>query len=117
MKGLIKLAVVGLFFLSASALFGHPPDSLQLNLDSTGTMLSVKVFHPVKNPANHFIVTIEVNVNGAQAVMQTYNGQFDKYVQEAVYKLINLKSLDQIEVTGVCSISGKKKAVLIVPEK
>ena len=116
MKTIARLAIFVLFSLSASALYGHPADSLHVKMDSAGTILSVVVFHPVKNPANHFIVTIEVKVNGVQAVLQTYNGQIDKVVQEGVYKLINLKPLDKIEVTSVCSITGKKKAVYDVPE-
>ena len=117
MKAISKITAMTLFFLSAAALYGHPPDSLQLGLDSAGTVFSVKVFHPVKNPANHFIINIAVKVNGTEAVLQTYRGQFDKMVQEAVYMLINLKPLDKIEVTGVCSITGKKTAVFTAPEK
>lgn len=113
----LKYAAIGLLFLSASALFGHPPDSLQLGLDSTGTLFSVKVFHPVKNPSHHFIITIDVKVNNALSVEQTFGGQLDQEIQEGIYKLINLKAGDKIEVTAVCSITGNKKAVYSVPQK
>jgi desulfoferrodoxin (superoxide reductase-like protein) len=116
MKHLTKLTMVGLFFLSASVLFGTPPDSLQLNLDSSGTMLSVKVFHPTRNTANHFIKTIDVTLNGNQIIQQNYDCQFNQEVQEAVYKLINLKAGDKIEVTGTCNIYGKKTGLYTVPK-
>jgi hypothetical protein len=116
MKRHYLLIAIGLGLIASPFLAAHPADSLQMKMDSTGTILSVIVFHPVKNPANHFIVTIEVKVNGIQNVLQTYRGQYDKAVQEAVYKLISLKPLDKVEVTAVCSIAGKAKAVYNVPE-
>lgn len=117
MRSFTILGMVGFFFFFATALFGSPPDSLQINLDTTGTVLSVKVFHPVKNTANHFIKTIDVALNGNQIIQQDYDGQFDKEVQEAIYKLIDLKAGDKIEVTGICNIFGKKSGLYKVSKK
>jgi hypothetical protein len=117
MKSHAWLIAAGLLLAAVSILSAHPPDSLLLELDSAATALRVKAFHPVKNPANHFVVTIEVKVNGAQTVIQTYRVQGDRDRQPAVYELVGLEPGDKIEVTAVCNKSGKRKAGLTVPVK
>jgi hypothetical protein len=117
MKKHMLLIAVGLGLILSPFLAAHPPDSLRLELDSTGTLLTAKVFHHVKSSARHFIINIEVKVNGQESIRQTYAGQLTDDLQEGIYKLIQLKPEDKIEVTGVCSITGKKTAVLTVPKK
>lgn len=110
MKILTGLAMV---FLLAGIGFGHPAESIKMNFDSTGTILTVVVTHPVKTPTNHYISSITVDINGKEKVKQTFSRQLDNSDQIAIYKLIDAKKDDKINVTTQCNITGKKKETII----
>jgi len=95
--------------------FSHPPDSLQIAFDSTGTVMSVTVFHPVKNPANHYIDDVIVKIDGKQVIVQSFPIQITNKLQEAIYKVIGLKTGAVVEMTAVCSITGRKTVKYTVP--
>ena len=100
---------------TASAL-AHPPDSLSMRLDSTG-LLTINIFHPVKDQAKHYINKVLVELNGKTIIEQSLNSQTDKNVQDIIYKIIDAKAKDKIAVTAYCNITGKKKYTLTVMEK
>lgn len=102
-------------FLSTAVSYAHPPESVALNMDSTGTVLSIETLHPVKNPDNHYIKQIEVKIDGTRVITQSFPMQLTDRVQEAVYKIIGLKSGAVIEVISYCNIAGKKTARYTVP--
>lgn len=107
--------LLGLFFLFCSSTFvtGHPAESVKMSFDSTGTILTIAVNHPVKTPSNHYISSIIVDINGKEQVRQIYSSQINKTEQIAIYKLFNIKKNDKINVTTQCNIMGKKKETII----
>ena len=109
----IIIAMLGIF---ASGALANPPDSLRMNLDSTG-LLTVQVFHLVKDPAKHYITKVVVELNGKTIIQQSLSSQTDNKVQELIYKIIDAKVKDKIAVTANCNITGKKKDILTVGEK
>ncbi|MDH5185556.1 MAG: thiosulfate oxidation carrier complex protein SoxZ [candidate division WOR-3 bacterium] len=119
MKHLSKfLYLAGIICFFITSAIAHPPDSLELNLDSTG-ILSIKVFHTVKDEAKHYITKIVVELNGKEIIQQSVNSQVSKNEQHALYRIIDAQEGDKITVTAICNITGKKKETLMktAPEK
>lgn len=115
MKKLSLPAIALISLLCGPAAFGHPPDSLSISFDSTGTVLSVTVSHPVRYADRHYIDRIIVRVDGKVVIEQTYGLQATDKVQEAFYRLVGLRSGMKVEVTAGCNITGKKTAAYTVP--
>lgn len=111
MKQSILFIIIAIICILANGSLAHPPDSLKLSIDTTG-ILSVKVHHPVKDQAKHYIHQVTVELNGKEIIKQTFNSQTDKTEQELVYKIIDAKENDKITVTAYCNITGKKKETL-----
>ena len=97
------------------AALASPPDSISLKFDPVTHILVATVYHPVpSNPSDHFISKVVVDVNGAAMVTQTFKRQTDKKVQEISYVLVDVKEGDKVGLTGVCSVFGQLKKVLVV---
>lgn len=111
----MKLIAVLLFMIvcKVSNIDAHPADSIKMTFDSTGTILTIQVYHSVKNPNNHYISSITVDINGKEIVKQNFFRQGDSVMQVALYKIIDSKEKDKINVSTQCNIVGKKKATLI----
>ena len=104
----IIFAILCIFLTSSMA---HPADSLLMNIDANG-LLTIQIYHPVKDPAKHYIHQVIVELNGKEIIKQTFNSQVDKTAQELIYKIIDAKEKDKITVTAYCNITGKKKETL-----
>jgi desulfoferrodoxin (superoxide reductase-like protein) len=110
MKMLFGLAVI---LCLSTVMFGHAAEDIALSFDSTSTILSISVTHPVKTTNNHYISSIVVDVNGKERIRQSFPSQFNNTEQVAVYKLFDLQKDDKVNVTTQCNIMGKKKATII----
>ena len=97
------------FLLSA-----HPPKSIDLSYDGETAVLTVKVWHKVDNPENHFIKKIAVFLGDEQIAEKTYERQQTAGYQEEIFVFLDkpLKKGDLVKVQAACSISGKKTANL-----
>lgn len=115
MKTWIIACGVLALLLGASQLLATPPDSLGLSFDSTEHVLAVRVFHPVKNLATHYISKVTVARNDTTIITQQFGTQTDAAEQDVSYTIIDAKPGDKLTVTGTCSIMGKKSATLEVP--
>jgi len=97
------------------AALATPPDSISLKFDPETHILAATIYHPVpSNPSDHFIAKVAVDVNGGVMVTQTFKRQTDKKVQEVSYVLVDVKEGDKVGLTGVCSLFGQLKRVLVV---
>ncbi len=106
----IIIAILCIFIASSMA---HPADSLVMSIDSNG-LLSIQIYHPVKDHAKHYINKVTVELNGKEIIQQSFKSQTDKTVQELIYKIIDAKENDKITLTAYCNITGKKKEMLTV---
>ncbi len=106
----IIIAILCIFITSSLA---HPADSLVMSIDSNG-LLSIQIYHPVKDHAKHYINKVTVELNGKEIIQQSFKSQTDKTVQELIYKIIDAKENDKITLTAYCNITGKKKEMLTV---
>jgi len=112
MKNKIFFGLVTILFMS-SVIFAHPPDSLKVSFDTTGTIMTIRALHSVKTPNTHFILQITVDLNGKQLITQNFSSQVNKNEQVTIYKIIDAKKNDKIGITAQCNIMGKKKETFI----
>jgi desulfoferrodoxin (superoxide reductase-like protein) len=97
------------FLLSA-----HPLKSIDLSYDGETAVLTVKVWHKVSNPENHYIKKIVVFLGKEQVAEKIYERQQTDESQEDIFVFIEkpLKKGDLVTVQAVCSIAGKKTVEL-----
>jgi len=97
------------------AALATPPDSISLKFDPVTHVLASTIYHPVgANQSEHFIAKVAVDVNGVVMVTQMFKSQTDTKVQEVSYVLVDVKEGDKVGLTGVCSLFGQLKKVLVV---
>lgn len=107
---LMTLAIL----ILASALLAHPAGTVSAKYDANTKLLSVTFDHGVKDPADHFIKSIVVKVNGTTAITQNIGIQESPAGGSFAYKLLNIKKGDVIEVATDCSKGGKKSSKLTI---
>lgn len=108
MKRIFRLFPSIAVVLAATAGFCHPPSEIRLVFDAASRTLHVTVMHDTKKPDEHFIETVQVRINGKEAVKQSFMKQTDGLKRPASYLLEDVKAGDQVSVTGVCSVFGNK---------
>jgi hypothetical protein len=99
--------------LTAAAVMAHPPSGIKLSFDGSSRLLQVTVMHDTRKPEEHFIKSIQIRINGKDAVKQSYFKQTDPQKRTASYLFEDVKAGDEISVTGECSVFGKKTEILI----
>ncbi len=104
--------VLSILFCACTAALAHPPSALQLAFDPAQHMLQITVMHDTKNPAEHFIKTITVHWNGKEIVKQEFASQQDKDKQAVSYRIDDARPGDELAVTGVCNVFGKRKGTI-----
>jgi hypothetical protein len=105
-------ATAALVFFAATAAPAHPPSSLAVEV--TGSTLTVSAPHRVGDPANHFISTIEVFVNGSRQIVQEFSIQNTAEAQAALYYIPGLKAGDTVAVRADCNKGGDLKREVVV---
>jgi len=98
--------------LAATAAPAHPPSSLSVAV--SGSTITVTAPHRVGNPANHFISTIEVFVNGSRQIVQEFSIQNTADAQAALYYIPGLKAGDTVTVRADCNKGGDLKKDVVV---
>jgi hypothetical protein len=92
----------------------HPPKSIDLSYDVETAVLTVKVWHKVSNPENHFIKKITVFQGDKPIAEKAYTRQQTDGYQEDIFVFVEnpLKKGDAVKVQAVCSIAGEKTVKL-----
>ena len=115
MKKTTLLLIVGILLVFGDFLFATPPDSIKMSFDSTGTIMTTRIFHVTKNPTLHLIAQVSVALQGKPIIQQTIAKQFSNTEQDVVYQIVDAKKGDKISVTGQCSVMGKKTQEVVAP--
>ena len=115
MKKTTLLLIIGIMLLFGNLLFATPPDSIKMSFDSTGTIMTARIFHVTKNPTLHLIAQVSVTLQGKPIIQQTIVKQFSNFEQDVIYQIVDAKKGDKISVTGQCSVMGKKTQEIIAP--
>ena len=106
---------VFLFLLLCTFLLNaHPPKSIDLNYDAEKATLSVKVWHKVGNPENHYIEKIAVFLGDEPIGEKTYSRQQTDTFQDELFVFSEkpLKKGDLVKVRASCSKFGRKTVKL-----
>jgi hypothetical protein len=112
----IILFLMVLVLIPVSHVFGHPPQGVTLEFDSTEHLLKITVTHDVKDLTKHYVDRVVVKLNDHEIIDQTLKSQVDSETQVVVYKIIDAQPGDEIVATAGCNISGRKKATIVVGE-
>lgn len=107
-----KIIMLLLGVLLPVALFAHAPKKVNLKYDKESGILSVDAVHPVKDVNDHYIITLEVSVNGESLDTLEYTSQTTLESQDKEIKLPDLKSGDEVSVKATCNKFGSKTGKL-----
>jgi len=106
----IEVVCALLAFLSAfSNVYAHPPYDIKITFDPSTKMLTAVIEHNTKNILNHYIKTVDVELNGSKVLSHTISRQDNHNNQRVVYLIPDVKKGDVLSVEGTCSIHGKLK--------
>lgn len=90
----------------------HPASAVKLEYDSASRILKIIAAHETKKPAEHYIQSVVVRLNGKEIVRQVFASQEDVTALTVSYKVFDAKPGDTFEVTTVCNVFGKKKETI-----
>lgn len=96
----------------AGGVLAHAPKNVEAEFDTDKQILTVTVFHDVKDAAKHFIDEISVELNGKDIIEQKLLAQESLEKIAVVYRITDAGVGDEIEVSAACNISGKKKTTV-----
>jgi hypothetical protein len=113
-RAVLCVAAVLLGGTFASSALAHPPQQVQLSFAAPGT-LTVKVVHPVNDPAKHYISKIVVTVNGKVTADRTYTGQGSPDGMSETFSLGSVPKGATIRAEATCSIMGSAVGQITAP--
>ncbi len=102
-----KLLVLVCFLAIAAVAYAHPPSDIAITFDPASKVLNAVITHPVSNPENHFIIKVDVGLNGKEVIEHAISRQDNNSTQTVSYLLPDVKPGDTVSVEAYCSISGK----------
>jgi len=85
----------------------HPPQDVVLSYDQARHTLEVRITHPSKDPATHYVKKIEVKRADKTIAATEYQSQPGQTTFAYVYP-VEIGAGDVIEVTATCSVFGSK---------
>jgi hypothetical protein len=112
MKSATVLVGVLAVCLFAGAAAAHPPKDVSLEFDPDNHMLTVTATHDTRDVTKHYVGTIQVSLNGDKIIEQKFKSQLTPDIQVTHYFIYDAKMGDELSVTALCSIAGKKTVTL-----
>ena len=112
------VALIAMFAVLAfcSSAFAHPPSDIIITYDSAAKMLKAVIMHNVSNTEKHYISKVDVGLNGKEIILHSIRRQDNNASQTVSYLIPDTKPGDTLSVEATCSISGKLKKEIKVPE-
>lgn len=111
MKKLIITIAAAAFLTSA---YAHSASEVKADFNEGTKILNVKYAHSVKDPENHFISAVSVDLNGKEIISQKLIKQDDNKNGSVLYKIPGAKAGDKIIVKTKCNKGGSKNFELTV---
>lgn len=99
--------------LYSSSVGAHPPSEVTLSYDETEKTLTVTITHTTKDPAGHYVKSVEIKKNGKSLGVHSYQSQLDTSTFSYTYK-VSASRGDLLEVIAVCNKFGSKTGTLRV---
>ena len=101
---LMTVLLPALFPASGGA---NPPQDVVLSYDQARHTLEVRITHPSKDPATHYVKKVEVKRADKTIAATEYQSQPGQATFAYVYP-VEIGAGDVIEVTATCSVFGSK---------
>lgn len=114
----MKKNVFFILLLLSFLLNASPPKSMDLSYDAAKATLTVKAWHKVGNPENHYIAKILVFLGGEKISEKAYQKQQTAEYQEETFDFSAkpLKKGDLVKARASCNRFGRKTVKLVWPE-
>lgn len=110
MNRLIRIGMITAFSLAGlTGAWAHPASAVRLDFDAVSRVLKITAVHDTKKPAEHYIQSVAVRLNGKEIIKQIFASQEDITALTVSYKIFDAKPGDTVEVTTMCNVFGKKK--------
>jgi hypothetical protein len=109
-----KLIVLILVAMFPMVLLAHAPKKVNLKYNKEKGTLSVDAIHPVKDVNDHYVITLEIKVNGEDLETLEYTSQTSPESQEKEIKLPDLKPGDEVSVKATCNKFGSKTGSITI---
>ena len=107
--------IMALFFAFSHA---HPPSDISAEYDTLEQTIKITVDHSVNYTNKHYINKLEILANRDKKIEQFSTKQISEQSQNYIFKLIDVKMGDTLNITASCNISGKKRVYfLLAPGK
>ena len=116
MKRICPLFLLFFFLAFVGSAFAHPPSDIIITYDASTKVLKAVIMHNVSNTQAHYIKTVDVGLNNNEILSQSINRQDNNESQTVSYLIPDTKPGDTLSVEAFCSISGKLKKEIKVPE-
>jgi hypothetical protein len=104
-----------LFVINLNVVRAHPPSNLALSYDQKNEILTVSITHVVTDPNQHFIKSVEVDVNGTVILTEIYTSQPNRNTFTYEYSIVAGEGAI-ITVTARCNENGGLGRSIIVGE-
>ena len=109
-----KLLILMLLVFMPMIAFTNPPKKVVLSYDKESGNLAVSAIHSVKDVNDHFIITVEVKVNGENVISLDYKSQSSQESQDVKIEMPDLKPGDIAEVKATCNKFGSKSESITI---
>lgn len=111
----MKSIIIGALFIlfSFGFLFAHEPKKIELDYDPANAMLSANIEHDVIDPGQHYILQVDIFVNGKRRQSYFFERQTNPDGLYAKFR-VDADRADKIGLTAHCSSIGESKAMLEV---
>jgi hypothetical protein len=112
-RSIIYLLMV-VFFISfpVTMIKAHNPESMSLVYSLNTHRLEVIITHPTGGAPNHFIISVEIKINGSTERLEYYSSQpADNFIYRYDNVTANIRTT--IRVIATCSVAGSITESLI----
>ncbi|MDD4980194.1 MAG: hypothetical protein PHC54_02825 [Candidatus Omnitrophica bacterium] len=106
MKKVVLCITVCFLIAVYSIAYAHPPSDIIITFYPASKILKVVIMHNVSDPESHFIMKVDIALNGKQIIEQEISRQDTNSSQTLSYLIPDAKLGDTISVEAYCSISG-----------
>lgn len=109
------LFLTACLFLMANTVCAHPPTNIEIEYNPSDKTVLVIATHPVKDPQNHYIKTIDLVLNGKEIAAEKFHMQLNKITQRASFVIKDAKSGDALIADADCSLFGSLAKEIKIP--
>ncbi|MGB9721775.1 MAG: hypothetical protein ACPL28_09895 [bacterium] len=92
----------------------HPPSDISAEYDTLEQKIKIFVKHNVRDVNKHFVAKLELHSKNNKKVEQSCVKQINNEYQEYLYKVIDLKIGDTLNIKADCNINGNKRATFVL---